>query len=60
MEGLYKPIIDFISQVGFPIAVAMWLLFRTDKRIEKMTEILGSIAITMGKIETELRQDHDG
>lgn len=55
MEGIYKPIIDIIQQVGFPAAVALWLLWRTDKRLEHMAEILASIAVTMGKIETELR-----
>ena len=59
MEGLYKPIIDVIRQVGFPAAVALWLLWRTDKRLDRLAEILGQTAITMKGIETILGRDND-
>lgn len=35
---------QFIQQIGFPITVAVWLLWRTDKRLEKMTDVLNDIS----------------
>jgi len=39
-----QPYIQIIQQVGFPIFVCVWLLSRTDKKIEKMTEVLQKVA----------------
>lgn len=32
---------DLIKTVGFPIVVAGWLLWRTDKRLDRIIDILG-------------------
>lgn len=45
---------ELVQQVGFPIAVAFWLLWRTDRRLTKMTEILNEIAKTMALIERSI------
>ncbi|MEN3012876.1 MAG: YvrJ family protein [Dictyoglomus thermophilum] len=37
----------FISQVGFPIVVALYLLVRVDKTIEKSTEALTELTKTI-------------
>ena len=58
MDNLIKPFSDFIQQVGFPIAVALWLLMRTDKRLDKIADLIGQIAITMKAIEKTF--DGDG
>lgn len=31
---------DLVSTVGFPIFVAAWLLFRTDKILRNLTEVV--------------------
>jgi hypothetical protein len=30
-------LIELIRQLGFPIVVACWFMFRTDKRVDKLT-----------------------
>ena len=35
--------IQLIQTVGFPIVVACWLLFKTDKRLEQQTEALNEL-----------------
>jgi hypothetical protein len=45
---------QLVQQVGFPIAVAFWLLWRTDKKLVKMTEVLEKIATTMALIEKSM------
>ena len=47
----FTGLVQVVQQVGFPIAVAVWLLWRTDKRLDKMAEILQQIATTMALIE---------
>lgn len=56
MEGMEitKLVAQLTQQVGFPIAVAFWLLWRTDKKLVKMTEVLEKIATTMALIEKSM------
>lgn len=44
-------IIELVKTLGFPIAVACWLLLRTDKRLEHMHEMLHEIAKKIGDKE---------
>ncbi len=37
MEG-FNEIVQIVSNVGFPVVVALYLLVRVDKTIEKSTE----------------------
>ena len=46
MDGFVK----VIQQVGFPIFVAIWLLYRTDKKLEKMTDVLQKVADNLALI----------
>lgn len=39
--------IQMISQVGFPIAITMWFMFRTEKVITNNTDIMGEIKTLM-------------
>lgn len=32
--------IEIIKQVGFPVVVACWFMFRTDKRLDALTEAI--------------------
>jgi YvrJ-like protein len=42
----------FISSVGFPIAIALFLLLRTDPVLRELTESINKLTIV---IETKLR-----
>ena len=35
--------IDVISKVGFPIAVCLWFMFRTEKVIKSNTDIMNKL-----------------
>jgi hypothetical protein len=37
-------VIEIIKQVGFPAAVAFWFMFRTDRRLDKLTEAIHTLA----------------
>jgi hypothetical protein len=39
--------ITLVSNVGFPIAISMWFMFRTEKVIRSNTEALDSIKVVM-------------
>jgi len=50
MDLTLDGIIKLIQQIGFPIAVALWFMFRTDKKIEKMTEALREVKEVLARI----------
>ena len=37
-----ETVIELVKQVGFPIVVAGWVMFRTDKRMEDLTTAINS------------------
>ena len=41
--------IEIVKQVGFPVVVACWFMFRTDRRLEALTSA----------INKRLHRDHD-
>ena len=61
MEGIEitKMAAQLTQQVGFPIAVCLWLLWRTDRRLEKIAEVLHQIERTMALIERSINESHD-
>jgi hypothetical protein len=42
-----QEIVTLISQVGFPIAITMWFMLRTEKVITNNTDIMGEIKTLM-------------
>ena len=48
--SLYTMIIDGVTKVGFPIVIACWFMFRTDKRLDKNNDL---IAALLNKIERD-------
>ena len=54
---ILKPVGDLIAQVGFPIFVTCWILARTDKRMDRLAEIMSKIEVSMAKIEEHLSDD---
>lgn len=43
MELNSKTIIQLINQVGFPVVVAVWFMFRTDKKLDKVVSLQNKI-----------------
>jgi len=52
-----KELVTLLQNVGFPIAVAIYLLWRYDKRLEEMTEVLNKICTKMEVIKNTLSGD---
>lgn len=49
-----KIVFEFIRTVGVPAALAFWLLYRTDKRIEDLTKAVRAlIAVIKGELPEE-------
>lgn len=38
--SIMEACVDIIKTVGFPIFVSCWLLLRTDKRLDKIIELM--------------------
>lgn len=47
---MYKEIINLITNVGFPIVVAIYLLIRMENKIEKLTSIIEKLANKLNKM----------
>ena len=45
--SLIKAGIEVVKQVGFPVAVAFWFMFRTDKLIQNMTQAFTDLRIAI-------------
>jgi hypothetical protein len=46
-QTIYEMIKDFISTLGFPIFVAVWMLWRDSKRMEKLTEVIKELKLAI-------------
>jgi len=46
--------VTIIQQVGFPIAVAIYLLWRYEMRMKEMTDVLGEISKTLAVIKDKI------
>ncbi len=49
----------FISQLGFPIFVAVWLLVRTDKLLSSLNVTLQMVQSTMQALLGEISATHE-
>jgi len=47
-------LIQYISQVGFPIVVASFLLLRTNSRIEKLKDAITNLKSSIDLLKEEL------
>lgn len=48
--------IKVISNVGFPIAVAVYLLIRSEKRMEVLTESITNLTTAVDKLNKEINK----
>jgi len=49
-EKVYDKAVDFIKNVGFPIGVAIYLLWKGDTVINNLSEAVKDLSITMTKM----------
>jgi len=49
-----------IQQVGFPIAVAIFLLWRYERRLKEMTNVLSEVNTTLTTIKIILERNGRG
>ncbi len=40
-----------IERVGFPIVVAFYFMFRMERVLDRVVEVLGSIQVTLGQLQ---------
>ncbi len=43
VNSMYDQLVMLISNVGFPIAVSLYLLLRIEKKLEELTKALNSL-----------------
>ena len=58
----YAPLFDLIgraiSQLGFPIFIAVWLLIRTDRLLSTLNTTLNMMQLTMQALQSEIAAAH--
>ena len=50
----FEEAIQIVSTLGFPIFVALWLLWREDKRQKEFIEVQRELINTMNELKTEV------
>ncbi|MBN3348460.1 YvrJ family protein [Clostridium botulinum] len=53
---MYEQLIKIVSDVGFPIAVSLYLLLRIEKKLDEITKALTSLDKT---ITSTMKQEKD-
>lgn len=51
MELTADNVVRVLQTVGFPAAVALWFMFRTDRKLEENTRALVDLTIAVNKLE---------
>lgn len=51
-----EELIKVVSNVGFPIAVAVYLLIRSEKRMEVLTESITNLTTAVDKLNKEINK----
>lgn len=49
---------NLIQTVGFPIFVAGWFMFRTDRRLDDNTKVMNSVAASLAQLVQKLTEEH--
>ncbi|APH14302.1 yvrJ family protein [Clostridium sporogenes] len=55
---MYDQLIKLISDVGFPIAVSLYLLLRIEKKLDEITKALTSLDKTITSVMKQEVDDH--
>ena len=60
-SGTIDLIVQLINQVGFPIFVVLWFMYRSEKIIKANTQALGELTTIVAKLCEKLNEhDDDG
>ncbi|AJD28011.1 YvrJ family protein [Clostridium botulinum] len=55
---MYDQLIKLISDVGFPIAVSLYLLLRIEKKLDEITKALTSLDKTITSAMKQEKDEH--
>lgn len=51
-----EELIKVISNVGFPIAVAVYLLIRSERKMEVLSESIANLTLAVDKLNKEINK----
>ena len=51
MDLTVDNIVRVLQTVGFPAAVALWFMFRTDRKLEENTKSIVDLTLAVNKLE---------
>ncbi|EPY2276213.1 YvrJ family protein [Clostridium sporogenes] len=54
---MYEQLIKLISDVGFPIAVSLYLLLRIEKKLDEITKALTSLDKTITSVMKQQKDE---
>ncbi|HCL4547294.1 YvrJ family protein [Clostridium botulinum] len=55
---MYEQLIKIVSDVGFPIAVSLYLLLRIEKKLDEITKALASLDKTITSTMKQEKDEH--
>ncbi|RHW64762.1 YvrJ family protein [Clostridium botulinum] len=55
---MYEQLIKIVSDVGFPIAVSLYLLLRIEKKLDEITKALTSLDKTITSAMKQEKDEH--
>ena len=55
-----QDVANIISQLGFPIFVAVWMLYKTSKDSEEMRESINELKNAITLLTSEVSHDNNG
>lgn len=50
-QSAFDYAVKVLQTVGFPAAVALWFMFRSDRKIEENTKALVDLTLAVSKLE---------
>jgi hypothetical protein len=56
---IFSSAVQVVQQVGFPIAVSFYLLFRLEKKVDKQTEVMQSAVVALTALKDSVDHHDD-
>jgi len=57
VDSMYEQLIKLISDVGFPIAVSLYLLLRIEKKLDEITKALTTLDKTITSVMKQQKDE---
>ncbi len=57
VDSMYDQLIKLISDVGFPIAVSLYLLLRIEKKLDEITKALATLDKTITSVMKQQKDE---